>query len=144
MFGKQNFIILLLAASCLATAVMASKVREFSTKKFNANLLSLMARSSYSINYPKCFKYYTPIINEILEKYERDHETCCKNADDERNEVDEKTLLSRQRLANETDDSCALLYACPQEKSIDDEYDCYVTGVSINDKKKIRNFKIDK
>ena len=133
MFGKQNSIFLLLAVSCLVTAVMASKVREFSTKKFNANLLNLMARSRNSFNYPKCFNYYTPIIHAMLEKYERDHDDCCKHADDERNKLDEKTLLSRQRLANETDDSCALLYECPHEKSIDDEYACYVTRVSLND-----------
>ncbi|TMW49973.1 hypothetical protein DOY81_004964 [Sarcophaga bullata] len=134
MFGKQNLIFLLLAASCFITTVMASKVRKFSTKKFNENLLNLMARSSNSFNYPECFKHYAPIINNLLDKYERDHEACCTKADNERNELDEKTLLSRQRLANETDESCALLYDCSHAKSIDDEYNCYVTGGNTNSK----------
>lgn len=148
MFTKHNLFNIVVASSFIMTVLTANSNPALLQQ--NMNILKLIARSGNLMArdanvFSTCFGKYQTEMTLFGEKFETNFEACCTQADNERSQVDEESLMSRQNLANRTEKSCEALGQCKDLASVEHVFDCYAKGVSCcssyrNREKSLLNF----
>ncbi|XP_068144469.1 protein TsetseEP [Drosophila tropicalis] len=101
----------------------------------DGGLLQFMMQSrDLSLGNPECFVYYVPVLNDIVNQYQKDYELCLENAEAARQGIDDKTADNRTEIDNSASNACSALQECSAEKSALTYFECYVNAGSENAK----------
>ncbi|EDW77200.1 uncharacterized protein Dwil_GK22059 [Drosophila willistoni] len=101
----------------------------------DGGLLQFMMQSrDLSLGNPECFVYYVPVLNDIVNQYQKDYELCLENAEAARQGIDDTTAANRTEIDNSASNACSALKECSAEKSALAYFECYVNAGSENAK----------
>ncbi|EDV36940.1 uncharacterized protein Dana_GF13208 [Drosophila ananassae] len=82
----------------------------------------------------ECLNYYMEQISQVADQFSENYNACVKEAELEKQSIDDKTSEDRTRINQSATDSCELLQSCSTIETSIDFFSCYSEAGSENAK----------